>query len=366
MLELIKAELKKNGIPESQFFSANFESKSLPFANEIDSVYHFLKRFIAEKNGKVYLFFDEIQELPKWETLLNSLMIDFDVDIYVTGSNAKLLSGELTTYIAGRYVEFRIYPFSYAETLLASGSASGVEAFQQYITAGGMPFLHVVPMDDTDAKKYLGDIYDSIILKDIVIRHNVRDIDLLKRIITYFAANIGNTFSSSNISKYLKNKKRSVSTETVYNYIDYCKSACLLHLVQREDIIGKRTLQFTEKIYIDDCGIRETIFGNNLKDINQVLENIVYLELMRRGYMIRIGKAGEKEIDFVASLSGEKIYVQVCYLLASDEIIEREFSALERIPDNYPKYVVSMDEISQSRNGIKHVNIRQFLLSDSL
>jgi predicted AAA+ superfamily ATPase len=297
-------------------------------------------------------------------TSINSCMIDFNADIYITGSNAKLLSGELATYLGGRYVEFKTYPFSYKETLDMMPNIDKAEAFRIYLTRGGMPFLYQFPFDVKSAMLYLTDIYDSIILKDIATRNKIRDIELLKRVIQFFIANIGNTFSATNITKYLKSEKRSISTETIYNYIDYCKTACFLHMVQREDVIGKKLLQFQEKIYIADHGIREAIYGNNLRDINQTLENIMYMELLRRGYQISVGKNHNQEIDFVATLGNEKIYVQVTYLLASEETIEREFEVLESIPDNYPKYVVSMDEIDRGRNGIKNINIRDFLLME--
>ena len=291
-------------------------------------------------------------------------MIDFDTDIYITGSNAKLLSGELATYLAGRYIEIKIYPFSYIEILDLFPTKNKQEIFQIYLVRGGMPFLYQFPIDDRSAMQYLNDIYDSIILKDIATRNKVRDIELLKRMIQFFIANIGNTFSASNISKYLKSELRSVSTETIYNYIEYCKTACFLHLVQREDLLGKKILQFQEKIYIADHGIREAVYGNNMRDINQTLENIVYMELLSRGYDVRIGKNLNNEVDFVAEEGNSRIYVQVSYLLASDETMEREFSVLESIPDNYPKYVVTMDEIDRGRNGIKHMNIRDFLLME--
>lgn len=366
MLELIQKELIIQGINEEVFISINLESKKNPFDITIEGIYEYVKTKAIEVNQKVYLFFDEIQELDGWETMINAIMIDFDADIYITGSNAKLLSSELTTYLAGRYVEVKIYPFSYKEILNFFPQKNNSEVFQIYLIRGGMPFLYQFPMDDRSAMQYLSDIYDSIILKDIATRNKVRDIELLKRMIQFFIANIGNTFSASNISKYLKNELRSVSTETIYNYIDYCKAACFLHLVQREDLMGKKLLQFHEKIYIADHGIREAVFGNNMRDINQTLENIVYMELLGRGYDVRIGKNGNNEVDFVALIGNSRIYIQVCYLLASDETVEREFSVLESIPDNYPKYVVSMDEIDRGRNGIKHMNIRDFLLMPKL
>ena len=364
MLELIQNELINHGMDKKYFMSINLESKKNQFEHTVDGIYQYVKRFVEKSNQKVYLFFDEIQEIEDWETLINAVMIDFDTDIYITGSNAKLLSGELATYLAGRYIEIKIYPFSYIEILDLFPTKNKQEIFQIYLVRGGMPFLYQFPIDDRSAMQYLNDIYDSIILKDIATRNKVRDIELLKRMIQFFIANIGNTFSASNISKYLKSELRSVSTETIYNYIEYCKTACFLHLVQREDLLGKKILQFQEKIYIADHGIREAIYGNNMRDINQTLENIVYMELLSRGYDVRIGKNLNNEVDFVAEEGNSRIYVQVSYLLASDETMEREFSVLESIPDNYPKYVVTMDEIDRGRNGIKHMNIRDFLLME--
>lgn len=365
LLELIQKELLSLGVSDQQILSVNFESRKQTFVTSLEATYEAIEAFASKADRKIYLFFDEIQELDRWETLVNSCLVDFDADIYITGSNAKLLSGELATYLAGRYVEFKIYPFSFKEVMDIMPQKTPVEAFQSYLTRGGMPFLYQVPVDDTSAMQYLSDIYDSIILKDIATRNRVRDIDLLKRIIQFLIANIGNTFSAASITKYLKNEMRSVSTETIYNYIDYCKNACFLHMVPREDLVGKRMLQFQEKIFIADHGIREAVYGNNLRDINQTLENMVFMELLRRGYDVTIGKKNELEVDFVAATAKEKLYVQVTYLLAQEETIEREFSVLENIPDNYPKYVVSMDEIDRGRSGIKHVHVRDFLMMDA-
>ncbi len=364
MLELIKAELSKRKISESQLALINFESYAVDYVKSTDLAYQHIKNLSEQINKKLYLFLDEIQELDGWEKMINSLMIDIDADIYITGSNAKLLSGELATYLGGRYVEFKIYPFSYKEVLDITSSENNSRIFNIYLTRGGMPFLYQFPIDEQSAMQYLTDIYDSIILKDIATRNKIRDIELLKRIIQFFIANIGNTFSAGSITKYLKSELRSVSAETIYNYIEYCKNACLLHLVSREDCLGKKILQFHEKIYIADHGIREAIYGSNMRNINQTLENVVYIELLRHNYNVTVGKSVDKEIDFIAVRGNERIYVQVSYLLASDETIEREFSPLENLPDNYPKYVVSMDEINRGRNGIPNVNIRDFLLAD--
>jgi len=366
MLELVREELLQRGVPPSRMLSINFESNADPSANSWDSVYSQVKLLAGKAQGRLYLFLDEVQELEGWERLVNSCMIDFDIDIYITGSNAKMLSGELATYLGGRYVEIKIYPFSFKEVMdnytQTKTPVDQVQAFARYLVLGGMPFLYSHALDEASAKQYLRDIFNSIILKDIAQRNKIRDIEQLERLILFFIANVGNTFSAASIVRYLKNEKRSLSTETIYNYISYCKEACLLHLLPREDLIGKKPLSFQEKIYLADHGFREALYGNNQRDINQTLENIVYMELLRNGYEVSVGRVGVAEVDFAAQRGGEKLYVQVAYLLADNEIVEREFSPLEAIPDNYPKYVLSMDEVDRSRNGIHHMNIRDFLL----
>lgn len=367
MLELIKAELMAQGVQESCILSINFETRAVDYVKDIERAYHFIQSYAEEAGQKIYLLLDEVQELEEWERMINSCMIDLDVDIYITGSNAKMLSGELATYLGGRYVEFKIYPFSFEEALrlmAERGECTRQEAFLVYLERGGMPFLYQYQLDEFSVRQYLEDVYSSIILKDIAQRNQIRDLEQLKRVLLYFIANVGNSFSASSITKYLKSEKRSLSTETLYNYIEYCKTACLLHLVPREDVVGKQLLKFQEKIYLTDHGIREAVYGNNMRDINQILENIVYMELLRRGYEVRVGKADTAEVDFSALRGGERLYVQVSYLLAGEETVEREFGVLERIGDNYPKYVVTMDEINRSRNGIKHRNIREFLLME--
>ena len=327
-----------------------------------------IKGKAAEIDGKVYLFFDEIQEVKDWEKCVNSLRVSLDCDIYITGSNAELLSGELATYLGGRYVEFVIYPFSFAEFIelyrLAAPDEPIQKAFQKYLVSGGMPYLANLRFADEPSRQYLHDLFNSVQLKDIVKRNKIRDADLLERIIAYVMANVGTTFSATSLSKFLKNEQRTAAPETILNYIKYCCDAYLFYQVKREDLQGKQILASNEKYYIADHGIREAVFGGNTKDINLILENIVYLELLRRGYEVTVGKTGDKEIDFVCSKRGEKLYVQTAYLLASEETITREFGAYDSIRDNFPKYVVSLDEFDMSRNGIKHRNIRDFLLMD--
>jgi predicted AAA+ superfamily ATPase len=369
MLGLVREELLRRGIPASRMLFINVESGSDPAVRSREAVYARIKAMAGKLEGKLYLFLDEVQEMEGWERLVNSCMIDFDIDIYITGSNAKMLSGELATYLGGRYVEIKLYPFSFKEVMESYAQTRDTpdqaEIFARYLTLGGMPFLHSHTLDETSAKQYLSDIFNSIILKDIAQRNKVRDIERLERLILFFIANVGNTLSAASIVRYLKNEKRGLSTETIYNYISYCKEACLLHLVPREDLIGKKALSFQEKVYLSDHGLREAVYGNNQRDIGQILENIVYMELLRHGYDVHVGKIGSAEVDFAARKGGEKLYIQVAYLLADDRIIEREFSPLEAIPDNYPKYVLSMDELDRSRNGIRHMNIRRFLLEQS-
>lgn len=362
MLRLIQDELEKIGIDNEQFLFINFESNAVPYVRSLEDTYQFIREFTEIHKGKCYLFLDEIQELDGWEKLVNSCMIDFDVDMYITGSNAKLLSGELATYLGGRYVEFHIYPFSFSEVRDAEPDMDDNELFHRYLVRGGMPFLYQFPMDEQSVRQYLTDIYDSIVLKDIVTRYKIRDVEQFKRLLQYFISNIGNTFSALNIVRYMKSEYRGISNETLYNFIDFCKGACLLQLVPRQDLIGKGLLQFQEKIYLTDHGIREAIYGNNLRDIGQVLENIVYMELLRRGYQVYIGKNQNLEVDFVAEKNGIREYYQVAYLLADENTIQREFGAFRGIDDNYPKYVLSLDEFDFSRNGYQHMNIRSFLL----
>ena len=319
----------------------------------------------AAIEGKVYLFFDEIQEVKQWEKAINSFRVELDCDIYITGSNAKLLSGELATVLGGRYVEFTIYPFSYSEFLelyrTIYPSSSDAEVFQKYLVIGGMPYLANLQYASEPSKQYLNDIYNSVVLNDVVKRNKIRDVDLLSRIVAYVMANIGTTFASTSITKFLKNEHRTVAPETILNYIKYCVDAYLFYQVNRQDLQGKQILATNEKYYMADHGLREAVFGGNMKDINLILENIIYMELLRRGYSVTVGKAGDKEIDFVCQKQNQKLYVQVCYLLASEETINREFGVYTSIPDNFPKYVVSMDEIDFSREGIKHCRIRDFL-----
>lgn len=368
MLELIKQELIESGTDPAQFISINFEDMNYAHLQTAKALHKEITKKASDINGKVYLFFDEIQEVKDWEKCINSFRVSLDCDIYITGSNAKLLSGELATYLGGRYVEFVIYPFSFAEFIelykTVAPDESIQKCFQKYLLVGGMPYLANIRYADEPSKQYLHDLLSSVQLKDILKRNKIRDVDLLERIIAYVMANVGNTFSAASLARFLKSEQRTVAPETLLNYIKYCCNAYLFYQVKREDLQGKQILASNEKYYIADHGIREAVFGGNMKQINLTLENIVYLELLRRGHEVTVGRIGDKEIDFVCHKRDEKLYVQVTYLLASDETIQREFGVYDNIRDNFPKYVVSLDEFDMSRNGIKHRNIRDFLLAE--
>lgn len=365
MLELIQEELLANGVHAEQILSYNFENMRFMHLCTAQALHQEIIDRTSGMNKKAYLFFDEIQEVTDWEKCVNSFRVELDCDIYITGSNAKLLSGELATYLAGRYVKFVIYPFSFSEfvelyrTVFPDFSIS--ECFTKYLTTGGMPYLSFLRFDEEPSQQYLEELYHSIVLKDIVKRNKVRDVALLERIIGYVTANVGATFSATSIVKYFKNEGRIVSTETVLNYLKYCLDAFLFYRVKRQELQGKAILATNEKYYIADHGIREAVFGRNMRDINLILENIVFMELLRRGYTVTVGKSGEKEVDFIAAKKDQRLYVQVSYLLASEETVQREFGVYDSIRDNFPKYVVTMDELDFSRNGIKHRNIKDFL-----
>lgn len=365
MLDLIKDELKESGVRAEQMITFNFEAMSNAHLCTAQALHDEVMNRAASIDGRVYLFFDEIQEVKQWEKAINSFRVELDCDIYITGSNAKLLSGELATVLGGRYVEFTIYPFSFAEFLelyrTVEPAASDAEVFQKYLTIGGMPYLANLRYAPEPSKQYLNDIYNSVVLNDVVKRNKIRDVDLLSRIVAYVMANVGTTFASTSVAKFLKSEHRTVAPETILNYIKYCVDAYLFYQVNRQDLQGKQILATNEKYYMADHGLREAVFGGNMRDINLILENIVYMELLRRGYTVTVGKAGDKEIDFVCQKQNQKLYVQVCYLLASEETINREFGVYASIPDNFPKYVVSMDEIDMSRDGIKHRKMRDFL-----
>lgn len=366
LLQQIQNLLLEKGVPASHFYVINFESsEALHIQNGTDLIQDIRQKH-GETKDKLYIFLDEIQDLSGWEKAVNALRVDFDCDIYITGSNSTLLSGELATHIAGRYVSFDVYPFSFMEFLeLLRKTDPGIseqKAFEKYIKLGGMPFLHHINFEEEPSKQYLEDLYASVLIKDVVSRNNIRDADLLQRLVLFLISNIGNPFSARSISAYFKNEYRNIAPETVINYIKACVDACLFYPAKRQDLVGKKVLQIDEKYYLVDHGIRQAIYGENERDIHLVLENIVYVELLRRGYKVSVGRIGDKEIDFVAQDGYQRLYVQVSYLMADKATLEREIRPLLLVQDNYPKLIISMDPINRSTQGIQHFPIVEFLL----
>lgn len=364
MMLLIKYELIKRGVLTEQIISINFEDFDYIKLRDPFILNEWIKTKARGIKGKIYLFLDEIQEVSNWEQVINSFRVSLNIDIYITGSNAKLLSGDMATYLAGRYVQFDIYPFSYHEYLIARGVSESATEFQQYIQLGGMPFLINLLYQKDASRQYLLDVYNSVLLKDIIQRNKIRDADLLERILMFSFSNIGNPFSASSIAKFLKSENRKQSNDTILNHLKACTSAYILNKIPRMDLQGKKLLTVNEKYYVADLGLRDALLGNKAKDIGQILENIVCLELLRRGYKVTVGKIGKLEIDFVAEKNGQRLYIQVSYLLADEKTIDREFGVYGKIKDNYPKYVLSLDDFDFSRDGIIHENIRHFLLRE--
>lgn len=370
MLKLIQEELKSQGISDHQILALNFEDIANLDLTDGLKLHETVMAKAAENPGLLYLFFDEIQEVENWESCVNSLLSKGKFDIYITGSNANLLSGELATYLAGRYIEIHMFPFSFAEFIelyrQEEASKSTDQFFDQYVQIGGFPFLKHFSHEPDATSQYLMDLYNSVLIKDVMKRNQFRDIDLLERILLYVIAHVGETFSANAISKYFKSEGRKVAPETVLNQLKGCEEAFLFHRVPRMDLIGKQILQVNEKYYIADHGIRQAVYGNNTRDLQRILENMIYMEMLRRGYKVFVGRVGNREVDFVCEKAGRRLYLQVSYLLASEETVEREFGSLLAIEDNFPKYVLSMDRFDFSRQGIIHQYIPDFLLNDQV
>ena len=366
LLSQIQDYLLKNGRSESQIINISLESKKNKKFKDGDVLYEYLISACEKLNAKAYIFLDEIQVVSGWEEVVSSLLVDIDCDIYITGSNSKLLSGELATLIAGRYIQIHVYPFTLSEAkqmLEQNGKFKSDEVlFQDYLKYGGLPMRF--SLEEISLEAYLSDTYDAIVVKDIIQRNNIKDTNLLNMILAFLMDNIANPFSARSIVAALKQEGINTTVETVITYIDYIKKAMVVYSAQRYDIKGKKLLTTNEKYYTVDLGLRNCVKASGEIDYNKLYENIVYLELLYRGYDVKVGKTDDYEIDFVAYKGSDTLYVQVCYLLASVETVEREFGNLERIKDNYPKYVISGDLPDFSRNGIRHYNIIKFLLNE--
>lgn len=369
LLHSIKEELIEQGISKENIFLISFESQKYNKIQNFMELDVCVNNLIKNTSGKLYLLFDEIQNIMGWEKSINSYRVDFDCDIYITGSNSELLSGELATLIAGRYFHIDVYPFSFKEFLQYKKEINSIDIknkelqlFNEYVKYGGMPSLQQV--QDIDKFSYLEDIYSTILLKDIISRHNLRNAEILNRILTFIISNIGQPVSANGISKYLKHENLKVSADTVLNYLSFSQNACFIHEAKKENLKGKKVLKTNGKYYLVDHGFNQAIIGKDMENTGQILENIVYIELLRRGYEVKVGDINGKEVDFVCNKADRKIYIQVAYLLSGKETVKREFGSLRAIGDDYEKYVLSMDNLDFSNAGIKHMNIIEFLKND--
>lgn len=368
ILEQIMDELKKEGVKEKQIIYINFESKENAFIKNDNDLYLYIKEKLVT-NDKYYLFFDEIQNIDKWEKTVNSFKSDLkdSVSIFITGSNSDLLSGELATHLAGRYVSFKIYPFTFKEVCelknVQNKDKYDLEReFEEYLKWGGLPQRFVLEGEE-QVRTYLTDIYNSIVVKDIIDRFNIKDLDLFNRIVEYIVTTPSQTFSAENLVKYFNiNDDRGVTKNTLYNYLEYMSKSMLISKADRFDVRGKRILNGKYKYYLTDLGLGQVMNTNKRPQMGAYLENIVYNELLSRGYDVKVGNLENGEIDFIATKGNEKIYFQVAFILADDNVIEREFGVYKNIQDNYPKYVITTDKFDMSQDGIIHKNIIDWLL----
>ena len=366
LLRLFREKLLQEGIPDEHIIFIDFEDFENSRYTDMHVLYDFIKS-TSDKldNKRLYLLFDEIQEVVGWEKIVNSLYSSsiIDCDIYLTGSNAKLLSSELATYISGRYVLIPIFPLSYREFLEFSGQEDSSTTFIDFMRYGGFPGLRTIYGEENSIRSYIDGIYSTVLLKDVIARNKIRDMAILEKIILYLCDNLGNIFSAKRVADFMRSAGRAVSVETVYNDLQFLQDALFCYKVPRYDVKGKKLLETMEKYYIADQGIRFKLLGFKDTGINGVLENIVFIELLRRGYQVYIGKIKEYEIDFIAEKNGEKEYFQVCYLLTNQDVVEREYRPLQQINDNFPKTILSMDELPASNtDGILRLNLRQWLL----
>lgn len=367
---LLRERFIEKGIPPEHIIYINFESLKNSELKTAQNLFKYINEQI-KSDKRYYIILDEIQEVVDWEKCINSLLVDYNSDIYLTGSNSHILSSELATYIAGRYVEIPIFTLSFKEFLdfkkikQIDIGTDKVSLFNQYLRQGGFPIIHINKFSEDTIYKIIYDIYSSIILRDTIQRYKIRDVELLERVIKFALDNIGKTFSGKNIADYFKSQQRKTDINTIYNYMYALEGAFIFYRVPRYDIKGKEILKTQEKFYLSDISLLYASVGYKDRLISGILENIVFLELKRRGYLVYIGKIDNNEVDFIAEKLNHKIYIQVAYKLESQKTVEREFSVLMNINDNYPKYVVTMDEFWREQiEGIKHFYISDFLLSN--
>ncbi len=364
---MLMDELRNRGVPDERIVNMRFDSMEYEGLTS-GQLYETLKSLLSN-TGRTYIFLDEVQEIPSWEKAVNSIYADFDVDIYVTGSNSRMMSSEIATYLTGRYVSFRIFTLSFSEYLTFKKQYAPVEdahkELANYIKLGGFPAVHLRDYSQNDAYTIVRDIYNSTIFSDIVKRNQVRKVDQLERVVKFVFDNVGRTFSAKSISDYLKSENRSIDNETVYSYLEKLEGAYILHRCSRYDVQGKELLKTQEKFYLADSSLKYSALGYNDRGVAAMLENVVYLELLRREYKVCIGKTQNGEIDFIAEKQNNKIYIQVTKEIRSDETEKREYDRLLEISDNYPKYLLRADEFAGGNyEGIKTMHVADFLLSE--
>ena len=367
IMQMIMDELKKKSVPEGRIVSMRFDSMEYE-GMTAKQLYDILKAKLS-KTEKTYLFLDEVQEINSWEKTVNSINTDFDVDIYVTGSNSRMMSSEIATYLTGRYVSFRIFTLSFAEYLMFKKQYATLEDTHKelvnYIKYGGFPAIHLQEYPLEDAYTIVRDIYNSTIFSDIVKRSQVRKVDQLERVVKFVFDNVGKTFSAKSISDYIKSEHRTIDNETVYGYLEKLESAYILHRCSRYDLQGKELLKTQEKFYLADSAFKYSVLGYSDQSVAAMLENVVYLELLRRGYEVCIGKTQNGEIDFIATKQNDKLYIQITKEIKSESTEKREYERLLEINDNYPKYLLRTDDFAGGNyQGIKTMHIADFLLSD--
>ena len=365
---IMKRLVEERGIAPEQIVSYRFDSMEYD-GYSAREIYALLKGALAPQR-RTYLFLDEVQEIEGWEKVVNSLATDFDVDIYLTGSNSRMMSSEIATYLTGRYVAFRIYTLSFGEYLFFKSHYAEVgdpkQELAEYVRLGGFPGTHLQAYSQDEVYTIVRDIYNSTVFSDIVRRNQIKKVDQLERVVKYVFNNVGNMFSASSISAYLKSERRSLDNETIYSYLDKLESAYLLHRCSRYDLRGKAILKTQEKFYLADVALRYSVLGYNEDSVAASLENVVYLELLRRGYEVYIGKTPDGEVDFVATRQGEKLYVQVTQEITSEKTEKREYERLLEIHDNYPKYVLLTNDFAGGNHeGIQTMHVADFLLSDA-
>ena len=368
ILRMLMEEIKKRGVRDDQILHYSFDSLEYEDIKTAKALFTYLKQHLYSE-GRTYLFLDEIQEVKSWEKVVNSLMADYDVDIYVTGSNSRMMSSEISTYLTGRYIAFRIFPLSFSEYMLFRKEYTEIldprTELANYLRLGGFPAVHLQKYTSNEVYTIVKDIYNSTIFTDIVRRNQIRKVDQLERIVKFTFDNVGRTFSAASISKYLKSENRSIDNETVYNYLSKLESAYILHRCSRFDVQGKEILKTQEKFYLADPALRYSVLGYSPDSVSAMLENVIYLELLRRGYEVYVGKLDNTEIDFIAVKQENKVYIQVAQEIGSPETERHEYGRLLDIRDNYPKYVLRTDVFAGGNyEGIKTMHIADFLLSN--